>query len=201
MRSIKKRALLALAAALSAATIAAPAAAQEAAGNWFGILEPVPGTQLPLVIHIKRDDAGALGGTMDSPAQGAQGIPLAEIKAEAGSLTFTVPVVSGSYKGQWDAEARTWKGEWSQAGQRWPLSFAVPPPPRQLDANWQLPPDAEIARLIAERNAPRPGQGIVIGIMDPAGQRFVAGGTGVSTRGRPQHAVRDRLDLQGSSPR
>ncbi len=107
---------------------------------------------------------------------------LAEVKVEAGSLTFTVPVVMGTYKGQWDADAKLWKGEWSQAGQRWPLSSAVPPPPKPLDANWQLPSDADIAKLIADRNAPRPGQGIVVGVLDPAGPRFVAGGTGVGAR-------------------
>jgi CubicO group peptidase (beta-lactamase class C family) len=181
MRTIIGRTPAILAAALAAATIAAPAAAQEAAGNWLGVLD-VSGTRLPLVIHLKRDEAGALSGTMDSPAQGAMGIPLAEVKVEAGGLTFAVPAVTGSYKGQWDADAKQWKGAWSQAGQSWPLSFAIPPLPPPLDANWPLPSDADIARLIADRNAPRPGQGIVIGVLDSAGPRFVAGGSGVSIK-------------------
>lgn len=173
--------LSALAAMLATTALPDAATAQEAAGNWLGILD-VSGTRLPLVLHLQRDNAGALTGTMDSPAQNAQGIPLAEIKAETGSLTFTVPVIAGSYKAQWDADTKTWKGEWSQAGQRWPLSFAVPPAPRPLPADWQLPSDADVAKLVADRNAPRPGQGIVIGLLDPGGQRFVAGGSGVAAK-------------------
>jgi D-alanyl-D-alanine-carboxypeptidase/D-alanyl-D-alanine-endopeptidase len=180
-QTVTKRMMLALAAALMATTIVAPAAAQEAAGNWLGVLD-VSGTRLPLVLHLKRDEAGALGGTMDSPAQGATGIPLAEVKVEAGSLTFAVPSITGTYKGQWDADAKLWKGEWSQAGQRWPLAFAVPPAPQPLPADWQLPPDADMARLIADRNAGRPGQGIVVGMLDASGPRFVAGGTGPAAR-------------------
>lgn len=164
-------------AALLALSVAAPAAAQEAVGNWAGALEPAPGTQLPLVVHIKRDEGGALGGTLDSPAQGVNGLPLAEVTVTAGSLSFTVPSVGGSYKGQWDETAKAWKGEWSQGGARLALTFAVPAPPKPLPADWQLPADAEIAKLIAARNAPRAGQGIVVGVLAPEGRRFVAGGT------------------------
>src|SRR5690606_34861095 len=42
------------------------------------------------------------------------------------------------------------------------------------------PPDDEIGTLIAAHNAPRPGQGIAIGVLGPNGQRFVAGGTGAA---------------------
>jgi CubicO group peptidase (beta-lactamase class C family) len=167
-----------LAAAVVAIAIAVPAAAQEAAGNWVGVLEPVAGTKLPLVVHIKRDDAGVLTGTLDSPSQGAMGIPLDGIKAEAGSLSFTIPLVSGSYTARWDATAKAWKGQWSQSGQTWPLDLTAAPPPRALPADWLLPPDSDIAKIIADRNAPRFGQGIVIGVLSPEGRRFVAGGTG-----------------------
>jgi CubicO group peptidase (beta-lactamase class C family) len=179
---VLKRDMLALVGVLAAATLAAPAAAQEAAGNWTGFIEAAPGTSLPLVLHIKRDDAGTLGGTVDSPVQGVQGLPLAGIAVEGGSLSFTVPAIGASYKGQWDAATKAWNGEWSQAGQRWPLSFAVPAPPPPLPANWQLPPDAAIGELIAARNAPRAGQGIVLGVLGPDGQRVVAGGTGPGAR-------------------
>ena len=103
---------------LAAMAAAAPLAAQEAAGDWVGPLEVAPGTRIPLVVHIKRDDAGTLGGTMDSPAQSVRDLQLAEVVAEAGSLAFTVPAIGGSYKGLWDAEAGRWQGEWSQGGIR-----------------------------------------------------------------------------------
>jgi hypothetical protein len=59
--------------ALASVALSAPIAAQEAAGDWAGTLEVSESIRLPLVVHIKRDDAGVLAGTMDSPAQGAFG--------------------------------------------------------------------------------------------------------------------------------
>jgi serine-type D-Ala-D-Ala carboxypeptidase/endopeptidase len=162
--------------ALAAVTIAAPAAAQEAAGDWVGVLVVNESTSLPVVVHIKRDDAGVMTGTLDSPSQGAMGLPLAEIAAADGALAFKVPVVGGEYVGTWDAASKTWKGEWSQGGGRLPLELKTPPPPPPLPANWSPPSDESIAALIAERLAARAGQGLVIGVLEPGGRRVVAGG-------------------------
>jgi D-alanyl-D-alanine-carboxypeptidase/D-alanyl-D-alanine-endopeptidase len=184
-RVMMRTLLPALLAAFSIVATVAPAAAQEVAGIWVGPLEITPGTEVPLtqvpvVVRIKRDDGDALSGTLDSPLQDRHGLPLAGIEAEGGSLAFTVPSIGGTFQGQWDAEAKLWKGEWSQAGMHRPLSLQRPPPP--ISAAWQLPPDAEIAKLIADRNALCPGQGIVIGVLGPDGQRFVAGGTGAGAK-------------------
>jgi serine-type D-Ala-D-Ala carboxypeptidase/endopeptidase len=178
---ILNRTLLGLLAAFAVLVVGFPAAAQEAAGNWVGVLEVAPGNRLPLAVHIERDDSGAFRGTMFSLAQGAT-LPLAGITVEGGNLTFSTPTIGGSYKGQWDAGAKTWNGEWTQAGMHWPLSFAVAPPAKPLPADWQLPSDEEIAKLIADRNAPRVGQGFVVGVLGPDGQRFVAGGTGAGAQ-------------------
>ena len=164
--------------ATAAVTLSTPAAAQEAAGDWFGVLQVTDSARLPLLVHIAQDDAGTLTGTMDSPTQGARGLPLAEITLVEGRLSFKVPVVAGEYAGTWSAETNTWQGEWRQGGGALPLNLAVPPPPRPLPADWQLPSDAEIGALIAERNAPRAGQGIVVGVLGPDGRRILAGGTG-----------------------
>ena len=42
------------------------------------------------------------------------------------------------------------------------VAFAVPAAAQGVE--WRLPANDEIRKLIAERNAPRPGQGIVIGV-------------------------------------
>jgi serine-type D-Ala-D-Ala carboxypeptidase/endopeptidase len=54
--------------------------------------------------------------------------------------------------------------------------FAVPVAAQGVE--WRLPANEEIRRLIAERNAPRPGQGIVIAVLGTDSGRIVAGGTG-----------------------
>ncbi|MBO0749251.1 MAG: serine hydrolase [Porphyrobacter sp.] len=177
-----KRTMLALATAVSTAALAAPAAAQEAAGEWVGGLEVTPGNRMPLLVHIKREDTGTLSGTMDSPLQGAMGIPLGSVAADAGTLTFTLPSLGASYSGQWLPDAKLWRGEWTQNGMKWPLALFTPPPPQPLPADWQLPADGEIAKMIADRNAGRAGQGIVVGVLGPDGRRFVAGGTGASAQ-------------------
>lgn len=160
----------------AAVAISAPAAAQNAPGDWVGVLEVTETVKLPLVVHVRQDDAGALSGTMDSPAQGAMGLPLAEIAASPGQLAFKVPVVAGAYAGRWDETSKTWQGEWSQGGMTWPLALAAPPPPQPLPANWTLPGDAGIAGLIDARIAPRKGQGLTVGVLGPDGPRVVARG-------------------------
>ncbi|MEO6388505.1 MAG: serine hydrolase [Croceibacterium sp.] len=167
--------------AAAAIVISAPAAAQEAVGNWAGVLEVTESVKLPLVVHILRDDSGAVTGTMDSPTQGAIGLPLAAIVTAPGTLMFTVPTIQGAYTSRWDANAKSWNGQWSQAGMTWPLVLAVPPPPQPLPADWTLPSDADLSSMIEARIAPRAGEGIVVGVLGPDGRRVVAGGPAGAT--------------------
>jgi CubicO group peptidase (beta-lactamase class C family) len=159
------------------------AIAQDAAGDWWGLLGPESGPRPPLrlAVHIKSDSAGALTGTFDSLDQKAIGLPLADISVKDGMLSFTLPSVEGRYAGRWDPAQKAWVGIWTQPGTRQPLRFAggtpppakvVPPPP----ANWSIPADGEIARLIDERIAARTGEGIVVGVRDAGRTRVVARG-------------------------
>ena len=77
--------------------MAGHAAAQDVAGDWQGTLKG-PGVELRVVVHVTRA-AGGLSGTLDSPDQGAKGIPLAAVALTGTTLTFSVPAVNGSYTG------------------------------------------------------------------------------------------------------
>lgn len=165
-----------------AMTISAPAAAQEAVGDWQGTLD-VGGTQLRLVIHVRTGPDGKLTGTLDSLDQGGFGIPLGDIVLEGDRLTVAVPSISGSYAGEWDEATKGWRGFWTQGGASLRLALAPggPPPeepraPEPLPANWQIPPNEEIEAAIAARIAPREGQGLVVGVLEPGGRRIVAAG-------------------------
>ena len=164
-------------AASALAVTAAPAAAQEVAGDWSGVLQ-VGATPLRIVIHLEHGPDGTLSGTMDSPDQGATGIPLANVTAADAKLGFDVPVISGRYEATWNAESESWEGEWSQSGASFALDLSRgdAPPPQPLPADWQLPSDAELEALIDARIAPREGQGIVIGVLGPDGKRLVGKG-------------------------
>ena len=112
--------------AMSATVVSWPASAQEAVGDWSGQLEVGRGNQLPLIVHIFQDEVGKLGGTLDSPAQGASGIALGNVVAEGANLTFDVPSIGGRFVGRWDEGAGAWRGEWTQGGSSLPLVLAVP---------------------------------------------------------------------------
>jgi alpha-beta hydrolase superfamily lysophospholipase len=99
-----------------------PAAAQNAEGDWQGTLALPNGGDLRLVFHIRKD-ADRYGGTMDSPDQGASGIPLGAIKADGASLAFDVPSLRGEFRGTWDDAGNQWRGDWMQSGLRLALNL------------------------------------------------------------------------------
>ena len=168
-----------LAVIFAAFLLAAPSAAQEAKGDWEGVLQVNPTMKLRLAIHIVAGADGKLTGTMDSIDQGAFGIPLAAVAQTDGALAFDVPAVAGRYEAKWAAGAKGWAGTWHQSGMSWPLAFsphAPTPPPPPLPTAWEIPKNQAIAALIDTRIAARQGEGIVIGVIDPAGRRVVARG-------------------------
>jgi D-alanyl-D-alanine-carboxypeptidase/D-alanyl-D-alanine-endopeptidase len=111
-------ALLMAVAALGAGS--PPAAAQEKAmvqGDFVGSLGP-----LHLILHIKLAPDGSLAGTLDSPNQGALGLQCTDFHREGQNLSFSVPVVGGSWKGTVDSAGATLTGTWTQ-GSPMPLTF------------------------------------------------------------------------------
>ncbi len=89
-------------------------------GSWKGELS-VQGVQLPLVFHFTEEN-GALTGTMDSPQQGATGIPLSSVHFENAQLKFTLSQAGISYTGT--LEGSTITGEFEQGGSKTPLTLS-----------------------------------------------------------------------------
>lgn len=125
----------ALMAAVSLLPFAPPAQAQDhpVAGTWSGSLELPGGQSLPLVFHIRAAEDGTLTSTMDSPAQGATGIPVQTTTFAEGRLVLELPAIAGRYEATLDEEGRL-VGTWSQGGGTLPLSLRrgdpTPPPAR-----------------------------------------------------------------------
>jgi len=80
--------------------------AQDITGQWQGLLE-IPGSPLRLVLNIEKSDAGYTS-TLDSPDQGAEGIPVnttvftdgkLDIAATALGLRYTAELVENKLKG------------------------------------------------------------------------------------------------------
>ncbi|MBB6612867.1 alpha/beta fold hydrolase [Pontibacter sp. Tf4] len=71
---------------------------QTIVGSWNGVLQ-VAGTKLRLVFHISNTN-DTLTATMDSPDQGAKGIPVSTVKLVQDSLYLDIPMIRGSYAGK-----------------------------------------------------------------------------------------------------
>lgn len=90
-------------------------------GDWKGSLD-VGGTKLDLVLHISRKD-GALSGTLDSPDQGATGLPIDSITVSGKSLRFEMKSLGADYEGVFSEDGLQIEGQFSQQGQRLALTF------------------------------------------------------------------------------
>ncbi|HLH03549.1 MAG TPA: serine hydrolase domain-containing protein [Bryobacteraceae bacterium] len=126
--------LVRLSLALAALAMCSFAQAPNLSGDYSGTLGP-----LHLNLHLKQSGAGSLEGTLDSPDQGAKGLPCANIKLEGANLSFDVPSVNGNWKGTVTSDAATLSGNWSQGGQSAPLNFNKDQPagkPSKVDGVW-----------------------------------------------------------------
>jgi CubicO group peptidase (beta-lactamase class C family) len=87
-------------------------------GDYVGTLAGA----LALKLRITAAPDGTLSGTLDSPNQGAFGIPCTEFRVEGQTLSFKVPSVNGSWKGTIGKNGDSLTGTWTQ-GQSLPLEF------------------------------------------------------------------------------
>ncbi|WP_372783962.1 TonB-dependent receptor domain-containing protein [Phenylobacterium sp.] len=120
------------AAMAACAALAAPAAAQDAAGAWRGVLIAGPNV-LRVVVRVSASPDGKLQGEFLSIDQSPKGFPLADLKVAGGALSFGLPQIYASYEGKWDPARNAWVGVWKQGAGSLPLTlekgeFAAAPP-------------------------------------------------------------------------
>jgi len=94
---------------------------QEITGQWNGILK-VPGSQLRVVFNIAKTAAG-YNATMDSPDQGAKGIPFTTTKFENAILKLEIPSAQIVYEGMLNKDNNI-VGNLVQRGQSFPLNLS-----------------------------------------------------------------------------
>lgn len=92
--------------------------AQDISGKWNGILK-VQGIQLRLVFNITQTEKG-YSSTMDSPDQGAKGIPVTSTNYENSILKLEVSNAGIQYEGTLDKN-NAFVGTFKQGGQSFPL--------------------------------------------------------------------------------
>ena len=137
--------MVSLAAAVTAVLItlaSGPSAASEIVGDWSGTVN-FSGVELRIVFHITAGEDGSLSATMDSPDQGAAGIPVSSVTFDGDSLVIEIAVAQGGYYGKYDLDSLFVDGEWRQAGFKLPLRLVrggeIKPPARPQEPERPLP--------------------------------------------------------------
>ena len=95
--------------------LAAVFSASAQTGTWSGKLD-VQGTKLSLVFHLDEENP-----TMDSPDQGAKGIPIEVTRSATGSITIKVPSIGATFEGLWLVKQIA--GTFKQMGASMPLTL------------------------------------------------------------------------------
>lgn len=91
-------------------------------GTWLGTLD-VPGAKLHIVFNITKAANGTFTATMDSPDQGARGIPVDAVTFSDNALHLELKGIMGSFDGTLKADKSTIEGNWKQGGMAFPLSL------------------------------------------------------------------------------
>ena len=97
------------------------AAAENIDGSWEGKLMINPEMGLRLVVNITGSDGEDAVITMDSPDQGAYGIPMLIDYISSDSLNVAVPQLMLKYKGKLEGDSI--KGDFSQGPLNLPLNL------------------------------------------------------------------------------
>ena len=95
--------------------------AQDITGQWNGLLK-VQGTQLRLVFNVIKAD-NSLSSTMDSPDQGAKGIPTTITSFENSILKITITSANIEYEGTLGKD-NIIVGTFKQGGQSFPMNLS-----------------------------------------------------------------------------
>ena len=119
---------------------------QPVAGTWLGVLEVGP-MELRIVFNIQEADDGALSATIDSPDQGAHGIPVERVSVTADSVTIIASIIAARFDGVLKSDATQMNGFWAQGGQSFSLDMTrvdeVPVVNRPQEPDLPYPYEAE----------------------------------------------------------
>jgi fermentation-respiration switch protein FrsA (DUF1100 family) len=86
--------------------------------NWTGKLNLPNSMKLTVVFHLQKNSSGIYTATLDSPDQGAKGIPTESTTIIEDSIVIKIPVVRGSYERKIFIDSMKIDGSWEQSGMK-----------------------------------------------------------------------------------
>lgn len=125
MRSVLTAAALAalVVPALGAADKDAPKPADKGLGGvWQGVIK-IGAIELRVVLNVTAKDDGSLLATLDSPDQGAKGIPVEEVSFKDKGVNLELKTIKASFEGKLSDDGKEVAGTWKQGGSDLPLTF------------------------------------------------------------------------------
>ncbi|QJD94889.1 alpha/beta hydrolase [Mucilaginibacter robiniae] len=100
--------------------------AQSLVGTWYGTLN-VQGNKIPLVFHINKT-GDAYTGSMDSPTQGANGLPATATAVTGNQITIDLAKFGIKYVGTYHPDSNQIAGNFLQGGGSFPLNLSANKP-------------------------------------------------------------------------
>jgi uncharacterized protein len=128
MRSVSFQRMFTLVAAallLTAAFALDAAESMPLLGDWEGAIE-TPAGDMPVYLHVTRSKEGNVGGSIDSPDQGAMGLPISGVSLTESVVRFEVKSVNGKYEGKANGDWTAINGTWNGVMGAMPLKFHRP---------------------------------------------------------------------------
>lgn len=106
-----------------------------------------------MVFHIEPTADGGFAATMDSPDQGAAGIPVSEVTFSNGHVRLFLAAAAGTFEGEVSRDGGTLEGQWMQGGMQLPLTLertegGVEPLARPQEPKPPLPYAEEEVRIV-----------------------------------------------------
>lgn len=139
MKKVRQRGAMAVALSTTVLVAAVPAAdgwaqvpmvidaaadrGESVVGDWTGTLS-IGAFQIRLDFHLQADpeDPNKLTGTLDSPDQGAMGIPMSRVEANGDKLGFESSAAGAYFMGERNDQGE-YVGHWHQGQQKLPLTL------------------------------------------------------------------------------
>lgn len=92
-------------------------------GTWQGALK-ISSIQLRIVFNVTEKEDEKLIATLDSPDQGAFGIPVDTVIFNSPYVKFEVTSIAGFFEGNFNESAQSISGKWNQGGQSFDLELS-----------------------------------------------------------------------------